>query len=422
MSVNLIDVLKNAFTENVYDRISRNVELDRDAARSGVGAVIPTVLASILGKNTTTAYNEPTWWNSLTGLFTRDEDEMYVDVVNDPLYNETGNNVYHGLFGSNRDTIVEAIARKIGLGTDKASGFLSTVVPLVTGYLANWIRRKGWSFGDLIGNLFDNRSSIVNALPAGVSPALFGLAADTPEPVQETVYTEPEPVRETVTTPPPAKSNNLLWWVIGVLLLAVLLWWLLGNRGCTRQAVVNDTQDSLVISQAPPVDNSIRGSLNEAGDWVYDLGQDVNLRLRDGNELVVGENSVENRLVRFIEGDNPVDKETWFSFDRLYFETGSSTLKAESRTQLQNIADIMKAYPDVNLKIGGYTDNTGTDDVNLNLSQERAETALNELVNLGVDKARMEAEGYGSQHPVASNDTPEGRAQNRRIDVRVTKK
>ncbi len=422
MSVNLIDVLKNAFTDNVYDRITRNVDVDRDSAKSGVDAIIPTVLASILGKNTATAYNEPTWWNSLTDFFRRDEDELYVDVIDDPRYNETGTNVYNGLFGTNRSAIVDAIAKKIGLGGDKASGLLSTVVPLVTGYLANWTRRKGWSFRDLISNLIDNKSSIMNALPAGLSPGIFGLTAlDDPRPA-ETVYTETEPVREPVTTtPPPARSNNLLWWVIGLLLVGLLLWWLLGNRSCERQPVVNGVEDSVVVQPAN-VDNTIRGELNEAGDWVYDLGQDVNLRLRDGKELVVGENSVENRLVRFIESDQPVDKDTWFSFDRLYFETGSNTLKAESQRQLQNIADIMKAYPNVNLKVGGYTDNTGPDDVNMRLSQQRAETALNELVALGVDRNRMEAEGYGSQHPVASNDTAEGRAQNRRIDVRVTNK
>ena len=123
-------------------------------------------------------------------------------------------------------------------------------------------------------------------------------------------------------------------------------------------------------------------------------------------------------MVRFIESDAQVDKTTWFSLDRLFFETGKNTLKPESQKQLQNIADIMKAYPTINLKLGGYTDNTGSEETNNKLSQERAEAAMQELINLGVDAARVEAEGYGPQHPIASNDTPEGRAQNRRIDVR----
>ncbi|HEX9958591.1 MAG TPA: OmpA family protein, partial [Fibrella sp.] len=96
--------------------------------------------------------------------------------------------------------------------------------------------------------------------------------------------------------------------------------------------------------------------------------------------------------------------------------------KPESREQLQNIAAILKAYPAVNLKIGGYTDNVGNAAANKKLSQRRAESAMTELVRLGVDQARLEAEGYGQEQPIASNNTEEGRAQNRRTAVRVTKK
>ncbi|MBL7979475.1 MAG: sodium-translocating pyrophosphatase [Bacteroidetes Order II. Incertae sedis bacterium] len=147
------------------------------------------------------------------------------------------------------------------------------------------------------------------------------------------------------------------------------------------------------------------------------------LKLDSGLEMNVAADGIENKLVSFIKDANkPVDKTTWFSFDRLVFETGKSTLKPESQAQLQNIANILKAYPAVNLKIGGYTDNTGKPEANLALSGERAKNVKAELVKLGVEDARLEAEGYGQEHPVADNATEGGRAQNRRIDVRVTKK
>jgi len=69
---------------------------------------------------------------------------------------------------------------------------------------------------------------------------------------------------------------------------------------------------------------------------------------------------VENKLIAFIEDTKrSVDDKTWFTFDRLTFETGKATLKPESQEQLQNIAEILKAYPKVTLKLGGYTDNMG---------------------------------------------------------------
>jgi outer membrane protein OmpA-like peptidoglycan-associated protein len=82
----------------------------------------------------------------------------------------------------------------------------------------------------------------------------------------------------------------------------------------------------------------------------------------------------------------------------------------------------MKCYPNVNLKIGGYTDNVGDAAANQRLSQARAENTKQAIVAQGIDASRLEAEGYGPDHPVASNDTEQGRQQNRRIDVRVTKK
>ena len=119
----------------------------------------------------------------------------------------------------------------------------------------------------------------------------------------------------------------------------------------------------------------------------------------------------------------PIDKTTWFTLDRLFFETGSSTFKPESQDQLDRIAAIMKAYPSVTLKLGGYTDNTGSYDLNMALSSERAEAAKAQLINRGIAANRLEAEGYGPEHPVCpANDTPECRARNRRIDVRVTAK
>ncbi|MDN3656947.1 sodium-translocating pyrophosphatase [Ferruginibacter paludis] len=172
------------------------------------------------------------------------------------------------------------------------------------------------------------------------------------------------------------------------------------------------------------VTNTVKGSVNADGDFVYDAGAMGKLKLADGNEITVGGNSAEKKLFDFItDGSKSVDKNTWFTMDRLYFETGKSTLKPASQEQLKNIAAILKAYPAVELKLGGYTDNSGDSATNVKLSGDRATSAKDELVKLGATAARLSAEGYGAQFPVCpENDTKECKAQNRRIDIRVTKK
>lgn len=150
---------------------------------------------------------------------------------------------------------------------------------------------------------------------------------------------------------------------------------------------------------------------------------DLNLQLPGDITINGAENGIENKLINFIVSpDSLVNKTSWFTFDRLTFETGGTTLSAGSQAQLSNIVAILNAFPNVKLKLGGYTDNVGDPNSNLQLSQDRASAVKVELMKLGINTVRLDAEGYGEQYPVASNETAEGKAQNRRIDVRVTDK
>jgi K(+)-stimulated pyrophosphate-energized sodium pump len=160
--------------------------------------------------------------------------------------------------------------------------------------------------------------------------------------------------------------------------------------------------------------NNENGTVTSAATLKLDNGLEMSIAA-DGNPIEVG-------LVDFIRSDKPVDKTTWFDFDRLLFETGKSTLKPESQEQLKNVSEILKAFPAVNIKLGGYTDNTGDANANLKLSADRASAVEGELVKMGIDNNRIDSEGYGDQYPVADNATEEGREKNRRISIRVTKK
>ncbi len=148
----------------------------------------------------------------------------------------------------------------------------------------------------------------------------------------------------------------------------------------------------------------------------------MKVSLPGGAVLDVPKGSLEDKIVTYIQSDEAISKTLWFDFDRLLFETGKSTLKPESEEQLKNVEAILKAFPKVKLKIGGYTDNTGNAAGNVKLSADRAKNVMMELVKLGVAANRLTAEGYGDKNPVATNETEEGRAQNRRISISVREK
>ncbi|MBB5190008.1 outer membrane protein OmpA-like peptidoglycan-associated protein [Silvimonas terrae] len=238
------------------------------------------------------------------------------------------------------------------------------------------------------------------------------------------------PSLNTLITPVPVpqrkRRGGWLGWLLMVLVFILLVLWLL--RACdSRQESTQPASAPVAVASAAAVANPLAeaasGVTSALNSVTARLGEFFKLMLPDGTALNVPEHGIESKLVEFIkDSSKPVDKDTWFSFDRLTFETGAAKLMPESEEQLNNIALIMKAFPAVQLKLGGYTDNTGTAATNLKLSGERANSVMAELVKLGVAPARLSAEGYGDAHPVASNDTEEGRAQNRRIDIRVTAK
>lgn len=149
----------------------------------------------------------------------------------------------------------------------------------------------------------------------------------------------------------------------------------------------------------------------------------MSLALPTGKTIQMAEKGVESALISFLEdASKPIDKGTWFDFDRLSFKTASSELTPESRSQVEAVAEIMKAFPTSEIKIGGYTDNVGNPENNLKLSDSRAKSVATELVALGIAATRLDAEGYGEQHAVADNATPEGRAKNRRTALSVRKR
>lgn len=102
------------------------------------------------------------------------------------------------------------------------------------------------------------------------------------------------------------------------------------------------------------------------------------------------------------------------------FAVDSTNISPSFRTALDSVAQSMIQYPNSLVDVMGHTDSTGSESYNLDLSRRRAEAVANYLVSRGVSRARLETVGYGEQYPIADNTTAEGRAQNRRVEIRIT--
>jgi OOP family OmpA-OmpF porin len=103
------------------------------------------------------------------------------------------------------------------------------------------------------------------------------------------------------------------------------------------------------------------------------------------------------------------------------FENNSAQLTPGSRGILDDVAESLVAWPDVNVEVGGHTDSRGDAAYNEQLSQKRADAVKTYLTAKGVDESRLTTKGYGETKPVADNDTADGRSQNRRVELKKTK-
>jgi len=103
----------------------------------------------------------------------------------------------------------------------------------------------------------------------------------------------------------------------------------------------------------------------------------------------------------------------------ILFDVDKSALRPEARTNLTDLAEILKKYDDTRILIEGHTDSQGSEDHNLELSRRRAQSVANYLASLEVDATRFTLMGYGESQPVATNETAAGRQQNRRVELAI---
>jgi outer membrane protein OmpA-like peptidoglycan-associated protein len=311
----------------------------------------------------------------------------------------TGRRFLTSLFGGNQSWLTDLIGREVGLGSGAAGTVLTLGANALLNFIGGKVRDEGMTATSLTNFLRSEAPAVRKAMPASFDDA-FTRHFGTPEAVRP-IDTSPV-VAQSV-----KKQRSYFPWVAMAAILAAALWYgLRPNR-----------------IDMPPVPSEPVGTTGTYSYTPPNLGNYVPRKLVDGTVITVPERGVENRMLAFIADPNqPVDKTTWFDFDRLLFDTGSANLRPESQAQLHDVAAILKANPNCKVKIGGYTDNVGDSASNLTLSQERADNVRAQLVGMGVDSDRLTSEGYGDEHAVADNTTEAGRAMNRRISMLIIQK
>jgi outer membrane protein OmpA-like peptidoglycan-associated protein len=293
------------------------------------------------------------------------------------------------LFGSQQSGLSDKISQTSGLRLDSATKLLGFAAPFVMSWLGKRITQDNLTSKEFTQLVQREGATASSLLPAGISTYLTTPVTTT---ASRTVSSMP---------PPPAQTTSRWLWPLMALAALLLLWGWAAMR--------------------KPAGETISQVAERVGEPAKVVVTRVTTTLADGTSLSIPSVGLESELLNYLR--NPpatVDPNRWFEFDRLYFDTNQATLRSDSQEQLRNIAAILKAHPNAKIKIGAYTDNTGESAANMTLSQHRAESVRAQLVGMGIPAERIEAEGYGEQHPVADNSTEAGRARNRRVALRLT--
>jgi outer membrane protein OmpA-like peptidoglycan-associated protein len=388
MADSLLTSLLGMLDARTVEEIAGSLGASGQPVAQGLKSSVAAVLASLASKS-----EDPhalrTILDSAPGDTTLSDIAHAASDPNSPLMT-VGRRLLSSLFGSSAAAVTDAVGASSGLGTSTASRLLAVAAPMALSFISNRVRAEGMSMTGL-GNLLQHEmGSIRNALPAGLSDLFWPRSATT--------ATYP------VATPTAPKKASSWPAVIAIAALLLGLVWLLDHW---RRA-------------APPRFGSLATG---AASRMADFGNFIKQPLPNRVYLNIPERGVEARLLSFIKNDGTtVSETTWFDFDRLSFDPGSARLRPESQEQLNNIAAILAAYPTVRLRIGGFTDNVGSAERNVQLSRDRAKSVMAELIRRGVSPDRLTAEGYGEQYPIADNSTEEGRDRNRRVSMMVTQK
>ena len=434
MANTLVDHLRSKFTSSAVQDLARTLGENTASTQKAVDGLLPAVTAGVVNRASTDE-GATTLYNLLkTTPF--DSDPTMEQLVETSSHRqraaESGNELLTRLYSDRPDRLAEATAQYSGISTGSAATLSGLVMSILMGYLHKQVTTRNLTQPQLVALLREEGDTARQAVPAalaGLLGWLIGTGTSRPLTTTTTTTVPTETVTQIRHNDDRSGTPWWRWLLLGLLLLALLFWLL---RSCNRdkeEVTTGAATGSGAVVGADTVASDTVGSTGgmatmgdsaSGGDSANGPDVRVGVDLPGGRRLNVAENSFNYSLAQYL-ADKSRKPNKIFTFDNLTFETNSARITNESQTHVNDLIQIMQAYPSLNVRIEGHTDNTGNEATNKILSDDRAESVKAALVKAGIDAGRVTTKGFSEDKPVATNSTSTGRQENRRIDVAVTK-
>lgn len=397
MSLDLLGLVKGYFNNDMLNQASSFLGEDKSVLSKGLDAIIPASLSGMIHQA------ESGNTNSLITLAKTAYDSGILGNLANTFTSggggvpSIGPSLISGLFGDKFGGIANAISSFTGMKGSTTSSLFGSVVPVALAALGKYVGDNNATPGAISSLLSGLKSSVLAAVPGGLNISKFFDAAPAAHAAAPHHH-----------APEPKKNRNLLPVLLTAAAGIILLLWLMKGCGGKKE------------EHAAPVvhDTTVKKEV------VTIVKEPLKVKLPNGVELDAYKGGIEDLLVAFLNDPAALPgKDNWFDFNDLNFKFGTAEIVPESKKELENIVQILKAYPKVKIKIGGYTDKVGDEAANKKLSGERATAVATALKDAGVGAQVEGAEGYGSEFAKYPADAPEvDRIKDRRVSVSVRAK
>lgn len=395
--------LKESISPQMLKTAAATLREDEKGVASAVAVLLPSLLVRFMDQGETARVNETIREAGNAELFDR-RAEIFAGHGIDGGMN-LGERFENELVGAENKAYPNAVAAESGISAASADRLSGWVAAVIAGYVGHKIVRNNLSMSAVMAGLRQERGSVVKEIPVKVGRAagISGMCSSS----------APVAGRD-------GKKNNWLVWLIIVLIVVIIVF--LSIRSCNRNGggeVVAVTENVTVVPTAPAAQTA---AAKEGLTFVEH-------KLPDGRTIRVAEGGCEDCMLKYLQSDayrkatNEELSKNWIQFDKIDFMHDSETaLAGNSMEQLDNIAAILKNYPDVRIRIGGFADKTGTRAVNYEISKKRAEYIKSILVKDGIPADRISTEGFGKEFATVPADaTAAQRAVDRSIAMCFTK-
>ena len=366
--------LKESISPQMLKTAAATLREDEKGVASAVAVLLPSLLVRFMDQGETARVNETIREAGNAELFDRRAEIFAGHGLDGGM--TLGERFEHELVGAENKAYPNAVAAESGISAASADRLSGWVAAVIAGYVGHKIVRNNLSMSAVMAGLRQERGSAVKEIPVKVGRAagISGMCSSS----------APVAGRD-------GKRNNWLVWLIIVLIVVIIVF--LSIRSCNRNGggeVVAVTENVTVVPTAPAAQTA---AAKEELTFVEH-------KLPDGRTIRVAEGGCEDCMLKYLQSD--------------------AYRKATNEELSKNW--ILKNYPDVRIRIGGFADKTGTRAVNYEISKKRAEYIKSILVKDGIPADRISTEGFGKEFATVPADaTAAQRAVDRSIAMRFTK-